>query len=469
MASTNYRSRSKAGLIDMPDVSVIIPYFSDPDALLACLESLERQDTGRVSFEVVLVDDASAWPASSQCAQLRSQLDLRVLRHPHNRGRSAARNTGIRAARSSVILFIDADCLADPHLVRVHALHHAARRLPSVLIGRRLEVGWDFASRFSAASRKMLDELRHHFRDERDDWLASPDLARMWREVPWLYSFTSNISVSKALCDDVGGFDAKMKHWGAEDSELFYRVFVASGRDTAMFDGSLEAVCYHLPHYRDRALGKDQEALNLSYMRHKHPHFEIEALGLYGGHPAATRRISHYRKALATYLQGPALTPEGVGSELSSRLRNARALYAGRASQRLGLRPESRSLDHEAPETATNFHLIGLQLPFPENLFDVLVNVDLWRLCGPEDLTRVILEGLRVAEHVVLVSSGIMSEGPFGELERSNDVSQLRGWLRSGFVFRELDLQEGWAGVKVFRAVPSIRQTASSERYAAAL
>lgn len=93
-----------------PLISIVVPVFNVERYLGACLESIFRQTLPEI--EVICVDDASTDASSSVFTTAASQ-DSRVvlLKHRSNRGLSAARNTGLRAARSPWVLFIDSDDL----------------------------------------------------------------------------------------------------------------------------------------------------------------------------------------------------------------------------------------------------------------------------------------------------------------------------------------------------------------------
>ncbi|TDB78259.1 glycosyltransferase family 2 protein [Micromonospora sp. KC723] len=90
-----------------PVLSVIVPVFDVEPYLDICLKSLAGQDHG--DLEVVVVDDASA-DGSRAIADRWAREDsrIRVLEQPHG-GLSAARNTGLRAARGTYLAFCDGD------------------------------------------------------------------------------------------------------------------------------------------------------------------------------------------------------------------------------------------------------------------------------------------------------------------------------------------------------------------------
>lgn len=96
-----------------PVASIIIPHLNQPDALIRCLTSLERQDFGGGAVEIIVVDNGSRQPLDAVARQFP---DVRFLAQSAP-GPGLARNTGVAAASSEILLFIDADCRAHPHWV----------------------------------------------------------------------------------------------------------------------------------------------------------------------------------------------------------------------------------------------------------------------------------------------------------------------------------------------------------------
>lgn len=96
-------------------VSIIIPIYNVAPYVRECLQSVMRQ-TYR-DMEVLLVDDCGT---DDSITIVRSMLGgaedavvdsvhFRILHHKHNRGLSAARNTGIEAATGEWLFFLDSD------------------------------------------------------------------------------------------------------------------------------------------------------------------------------------------------------------------------------------------------------------------------------------------------------------------------------------------------------------------------
>lgn len=94
-------------------VTVIIPSYDTPEAFLgACLQSLIGQTMLR--WEAIVVDDASVNGDVAGLVSSFADARFRVIRHAENRGEGAARNTGVRAAQTDLVISLDADDMMHP-------------------------------------------------------------------------------------------------------------------------------------------------------------------------------------------------------------------------------------------------------------------------------------------------------------------------------------------------------------------
>lgn len=99
----------------MPKVSVIVPVYNVERYLRECLKSLCNQTMADI--EILCVDDGSTDGSSGILAEVAAlEPRIRVMRHATNRGLSAARNTGIRAATAPWVLFVDSDDLVSSRI-----------------------------------------------------------------------------------------------------------------------------------------------------------------------------------------------------------------------------------------------------------------------------------------------------------------------------------------------------------------
>lgn len=107
-----------------PLLSIIIPTYNRPHLLPRAVESALAQTIE--DFEVIVVDDASP-----EAVNLPEHPRLKVIRQPENRGGSAARNVGAKAARGQWITYLDDDDLLLPHMAEV-SLEALAKGHPSL-------------------------------------------------------------------------------------------------------------------------------------------------------------------------------------------------------------------------------------------------------------------------------------------------------------------------------------------------
>ena len=99
----------------MPEISVIIPVYNVEKYLCSCVESVLNQTFA--DFELILVDDGSTDSGGEACDVFAAR-DPRVhVIHQQNAGQSAARNRGVREAKTGLICFIDADDAVNPTLL----------------------------------------------------------------------------------------------------------------------------------------------------------------------------------------------------------------------------------------------------------------------------------------------------------------------------------------------------------------
>ena len=96
-----------------PLISVVIPHLNQPEALEACLTSLDAQSLARCFFEIIVVDNGSVSNLKDVVANHSGTRLLRELQPEPG----PARNVGVRFATGDIIAFIDADCRAQARQV----------------------------------------------------------------------------------------------------------------------------------------------------------------------------------------------------------------------------------------------------------------------------------------------------------------------------------------------------------------
>jgi mycofactocin system glycosyltransferase len=102
------------------DLTVVIPTHGRPAELARCLRALTD---GAPGAAVIVVDDGS--PDARAIAAAASAHGATLVRHDGPRGPGAARNTGIAAARTALVAFVDSDVVVTPSCLARLAGHFA--------------------------------------------------------------------------------------------------------------------------------------------------------------------------------------------------------------------------------------------------------------------------------------------------------------------------------------------------------
>ncbi|MBI3899629.1 MAG: glycosyltransferase family 2 protein [Gammaproteobacteria bacterium] len=128
--------RSVADSTELPLVSVVIPTRNRSALLQRAINSVLQQTYS--NLEILVVDDASTDDTPAM-VQSFNDARIRYLRHEKNKGGSATRNTGIRAAAGKHIAFLDDDDEWEPTKAAEQA--QALVQYDAVLCKYRMNVG----------------------------------------------------------------------------------------------------------------------------------------------------------------------------------------------------------------------------------------------------------------------------------------------------------------------------------------
>lgn len=95
-----------------PDLSVVVLSWNTRELLAACLRSLAELGDDEPSFEVIVVDNASADGSADMVA--RDFPAARLLRNPRNDGYAIGNNLGAALARGEFVLLLNSDTEVRP-------------------------------------------------------------------------------------------------------------------------------------------------------------------------------------------------------------------------------------------------------------------------------------------------------------------------------------------------------------------
>lgn len=98
--------------MNQPSVSIIVPVYNVGPYVEDCIRSVMRQ-TYTGPMECIIVDDCGTDNSMEIVKRLITEYDgsisFKILHHTHNRGLSAARNTGMGIATGDYVFFLDSD------------------------------------------------------------------------------------------------------------------------------------------------------------------------------------------------------------------------------------------------------------------------------------------------------------------------------------------------------------------------
>jgi GT2 family glycosyltransferase len=198
-----------------PRVTIIVPMYGKPLLTYTCLKSIQANSPPG-SYEVLIVDDASAEPASISLAAVTG---VRFLRNDTNVGFVRSCNSGASLARGAILVFLNNDTIVTPGwleaLTAVLREHPDAGLVGAKLIypdGRLQEAGgvvWRDASAWNYG---------------RGDDPHKPEYNYL-REVD--YCSGACLAVDRALFDQTGGFDVRFAPAYCEDTDFAFAVRAA--------------------------------------------------------------------------------------------------------------------------------------------------------------------------------------------------------------------------------------------------
>jgi cellulose synthase/poly-beta-1,6-N-acetylglucosamine synthase-like glycosyltransferase len=179
----------------LPKVSVVVPTYNAQGTIGPLIESLLHLDYP--GYEIVIVNDGS----KDNTREIVERYPVRLI-NQGNRGASAARGTGLRAATGDIVAYVDSDVAVTPDWLRA------------------------LVEPFSDPTVGATTGRTVFLRDEKcTSWMRSMDIER---RNAGRHTFTRlangpNSAFRRSLLLEVGGFDATWYH--AEDTEVSYRIW----------------------------------------------------------------------------------------------------------------------------------------------------------------------------------------------------------------------------------------------------
>lgn len=197
--------------------SIVVPSRGGAARLPVLLESLRRQSDQDVEMIVVLdgvIDDSEA-----VVRRYASDLPVRSIAFPENRGRAAALNAGFFDASGDVLIRADDDLELEPDFVERHVALHRDHARGVVAMCRDIFPDTPYARAYGIRADEAI----------RAQAFGTPP-ERTWQ---W---WSGNVSTTRDDFHAVGGYDEDFRAYGWEDVEWGYRLHLL-GREILVAPG----------------------------------------------------------------------------------------------------------------------------------------------------------------------------------------------------------------------------------------
>lgn len=193
-----------------PLISVVVPAWNAVEHLPRCVGALAAQQGLPGPLEVVVVDDGSD-DGTAEAARAAGGGVVRVVRRAERGGPAKARNDGVAAARGQLVLFTDADCVAEPDFVAEICRPLLADPAVGGVKGAYRTEQRSLAARFAQA------EFEERYRM----------MARL-RTIDFVDTYAA--AFRRTVLEEAGGFDTSYPLPNNEDVDLSFRIAAAGHR-----------------------------------------------------------------------------------------------------------------------------------------------------------------------------------------------------------------------------------------------
>jgi GT2 family glycosyltransferase len=243
--------------------SIIVSAYNRLEALKLCLTALLQQTIGSDNYEIILVDDCSTDGTEYYIREtIRTESNIKYIRHHENQGLASARNSGIMEAKGKYIIFLDCDIIPEPDFIEKFLFYHAQYPDENIVVIGNLTFDRNFTDNNNIAYFVQSRYLGFKTRRER----AQID----YLNLPTRYFAGGIASMLTSTVREVGLFDSAFKYYGAEDTD--YGIRLGHHGVRLIFGDSVKA--YHhdpvsLQKYKNKRIEAAREGFKI--MLKKHP------------------------------------------------------------------------------------------------------------------------------------------------------------------------------------------------------
>ena len=189
------------------DISVIIGSYNQDERLNRVLDGYAKQKTA-LDFEVIIVDSLSTDGTEKMVKSFTTNIfSLSFIQRENPSGKAEARNFGVAASKSEIVIITDADMIPDEGFIEAHYEAHRKALKPCCFEG-------------------LAYNLQTYDWPPQSVQGLPAQVAKKYKNgdcLDWYYFLTGNISFPKSYFNLEKGFSLDFKNYGWEDLELGYR------------------------------------------------------------------------------------------------------------------------------------------------------------------------------------------------------------------------------------------------------
>jgi GT2 family glycosyltransferase len=243
--------------------SVVVSAFNRLEALKLCLSALLNQTMELDNYEIILVDDCSTDATKEYVDEIiRTESNIKYIRHQVNQGLASARNSGIMNATGEYIIFLDGDIIPEPDFIESILIYHAKYLDEKIVVIGNLRFDKKFTDKNNIAYFAQSRYLG--FRTKKE--MAKIDYSNLSPR----YFAGGIASIPYSTVMEVGLFDSTFKYYGGEDTD--YGIRLGNHGVRLIFGESVKAY-HHDPVFLEKYKNKRIEAAREGFkiMLKKHP------------------------------------------------------------------------------------------------------------------------------------------------------------------------------------------------------
>ena len=199
---SNFREKKKNTVFQNSQnlkFSIVVPARNEEKNIENCIVSLSELNFNDNEYEIIIVDDDSTDNTKNIIQGLSEEIsNLRLIssdinynsKHKNLKGKAGAIDTGIKSARTEIILMTDADCTFHPDWA-------------SSILSEFSEDGKAFVASFTlVAAHNIFAQIQNY------EWIFMHTMARAGVGLGWpVGCFGNNIAIRKSVYQEIGGYE----------------------------------------------------------------------------------------------------------------------------------------------------------------------------------------------------------------------------------------------------------------------